>query len=142
MVAGLNRSVAHSITRSELGDRCKNIFGSALSINRLKLELAHLGNRSSFSLSEWITYQVRSLYAKPLQTSRVRQVREEPPSEGECAPADNTPSKPKDANTKPQVENLDVIYKTIGQSFREAKDQGGVNEAWYREHSVILTSHR
>jgi peptidoglycan/xylan/chitin deacetylase (PgdA/CDA1 family) len=30
MVAGLNRSVAHSITRSELGDRCKNIFGSAL----------------------------------------------------------------------------------------------------------------
>src|ERR1051326_4265086 len=30
MVAGLNRSVAHSITAPKLGDRCKNIFGSAL----------------------------------------------------------------------------------------------------------------
>ena len=30
MVAGLNRSVAHSITDPKLGDRCKNIFGSAL----------------------------------------------------------------------------------------------------------------
>src|SRR5262249_55515698 len=30
MVAGLNRSVAHSITALKLGDRCKNIFGSAL----------------------------------------------------------------------------------------------------------------
>src|SRR5262245_49689702 len=30
MVAGLNRSVAHSITALKLGDICKNIFGSAL----------------------------------------------------------------------------------------------------------------
>src|SRR5262252_5215021 len=30
MVAGLNMSVAHSITAPKLGDRCKNIFGSAL----------------------------------------------------------------------------------------------------------------
>src|SRR5499427_10589699 len=30
MVAGLNMSVSHSITAPKLGDRCKNIFGSAL----------------------------------------------------------------------------------------------------------------
>ena len=30
MGAGLNMSVAHSITAPKLGDRCKNIFGSAL----------------------------------------------------------------------------------------------------------------
>src|SRR5262252_10660048 len=30
MVAGLNMSMAHSITAPKLGDRCKNIFGSAL----------------------------------------------------------------------------------------------------------------
>src|SRR6516225_6795773 len=46
MVAGLNRSVAHSITRSELGDRCKNIFGSAL-IN-VRVDLGYLGMQSDY----------------------------------------------------------------------------------------------
>lgn len=34
-------------------------------------------------------------------------------------------------HTTRQVEKLDALYKTIGQAFREANDQGGVNEAWY-----------
>jgi hypothetical protein len=33
--------------------------------------------------------------------------------------------------TTRQVEKLEAIYKTIGQGFLEAKDQSGVNEAWY-----------
>ena len=35
MVVGLNMSMAHSITAPKLGDRCKNIFGSALTTETL-----------------------------------------------------------------------------------------------------------
>jgi hypothetical protein len=42
MVAGLNRSLAHSITALNLGDRCKNIFGSALTaLSRVRIFIEH-----------------------------------------------------------------------------------------------------
>jgi hypothetical protein len=47
-----------------------------------------------------------------------------------------TKSNTKNANANRYVEHLDDIYKTIGQSFREANNQGGVNEAWYLQKVV------
>src|SRR6516164_9974549 len=44
MVAGLNRSVAHSITDPKLGDRCKNIFGSALTTSAWHTSLCHVAS--------------------------------------------------------------------------------------------------
>ena len=97
-------------------------------IHRLVLGLEHLGNPPSF-----LPYnQLMSLFTHPLQTSSVRQVIG-PADTPKCGFADTIRDKPKNDKTKPQEENLDAIYKTIGQSFREARDQGGVNEAWYLE---------
>ena len=49
MVAGLNMSVAHSITAPKLGDRCKNIFGSALKGKALTI-LAHKLARAVYDM--------------------------------------------------------------------------------------------
>ena len=49
MVAGLNRSVAHSITDPKLGDRCKNIFGSALIVAKHGgLFITHMRNEADY----------------------------------------------------------------------------------------------
>ena len=105
-------------------------------IQRLVLGLEHLGNPPSVSPYDLlIAKPLGSLLAKPLQTSRVRQV-VGPADAPKCDFADMTKSTTKNANAKRQVEKLDDIYKTIGQSFREANDQGGVNEAWYL-HKVV-----
>ena len=47
-------------------------------------------------------------------------------------------------NTRRDEEPLQDIYKTLEKAFREANDQGGVNEAWYlqtiakREHTATI----
>jgi hypothetical protein len=65
----------------------------------------------------------------------VRQV-VDPEGVPKCEFADMTTSNTHNANANRHVEQLDAIYKTIGQSFREANDQSGVNEAWYLQKVV------
>ena len=110
-------------------------------ISRLRLELEHLGNPPSVSPYEVPLTSRQELVHPPLQTSRVRQVveLEDAPK---CESDDTTTSYTKNANANRQVEHLDAIYKTLGQSFLDAKDQGGANEAWYLQKVVEQNQQR
>jgi hypothetical protein len=100
-------------------------------IGRFVLQLEHLGNLPNVSPYDLLIYKpLRSLFTYPLETSRVRQA-VEPDGAAKCGFVYMTKSNPKNANANRYVEHLDDIYRTVGQSFREANDQGGVNEAWY-----------
>jgi hypothetical protein len=103
-------------------------------IHRLVLGREHLGSPPSVSPYDLLIAQpLGSLLADPLQTSRVRPVvgTEDAP---QCAFADMTKSNAKNANR--YSEHLKEIYKTIGQSFREANNPLGVNEALYLQKVV------
>jgi hypothetical protein len=105
-------------------------------INRLRLELGVLGNPPSISPYDLLIDKPwRSLFTDPLGTSKVRQIAG-PADAPKCDVADMTKGNTQKGNTSRQVEKLDDIYKTIGQSFREANNQGGVNEAWYLQKVV------
>jgi hypothetical protein len=105
-------------------------------ISRLRLELGALGNPPSISLYDLLIDKPwRSLFTDPLDTSKVRQI-VGPADAPKCDVANMTKGNIQKGNTNRQVEKLDDIYKTIGQSFREANDQGGVNEAWYLQKVV------
>jgi hypothetical protein len=67
-----------------------------------------------------------SLFAKPLQTSRVRRI-----GAPECTAITQSTNNPQD--TTQDEEPLTNLYKTLGKSFREANDQAGINEVWYLE---------
>jgi hypothetical protein len=114
-------------------------------ISRLVLGPENLGRPPTFSPFD----QFRSLFGtSPLQKSRIRYIAFKKTS----APVNNVASQcgtlyqqdTTTGSTIPQVENLDVIYKTLGNSFREANDQGGLNEAWYlqtvakRNHTATI----
>jgi uncharacterized protein YjbI with pentapeptide repeats len=101
----------------------------------------HLGNPPSVSPYDLlIDKPLRSLFTEPLQISRVRQV-VELEDRPQCGFADTT-SNTKNALANRQAERLDAIYKTIGQAFREANNQGGVNEAWYLQKVVEQNQQR
>ena len=89
-------------------------------INRLIFEPEHLGNPPGIYPHQ----QFMSLFAQPLQTSRVRRI-----DDTECILPEQTSNNPE--NTPQDEEPLDDIYKTLGKSFREANDRAGINEAWY-----------
>jgi hypothetical protein len=131
---------AHNADTSYAQDMPPRLCLSYNRIHRLALGLEHLGNPPSASPYELlIAKPLGSLFANPLQTSRVRRVvAPEGGPEGAltCDFADTTTSNTKNANANRYVEHLDDIYKTIGQSFREANNQGGVNEAWYLQKVV------
>jgi hypothetical protein len=112
-------------------------------ISRFKLELEHLGSPRSASPYELlIDKPLRSLFTDPLSTSKVRQI-VEPASKRRCEFIYKTKGNiQKDNNDNRHVEYLDAIYKTLGQAFKEAKDQGGVNEAWYLQKVVEQNQQR
>jgi hypothetical protein len=103
-------------------------------ISRLGLEPEHFGHPPGFSPFD----QFRSLFDKPpLFKSKIRQIASKEKSdpknelEPQCILLSLIHPTTQNANTNRQVEHLDAIYKTLGQSFSEAKDQRGLNEAWY-----------
>ncbi|ETW98671.1 MAG: hypothetical protein ETSY1_17860 [Candidatus Entotheonella factor] len=92
-----------------------------LSNNRIQrpvVEPEAMGKPPGFSPYD----QLLSLYADPLQTSRVRDVKHP-----ECLVNSSPPS----PTAQAQDESLGDIYKTLGRSFREANDRESINEAWY-----------
>jgi len=116
-------------------------------ISRFVLEPEHidkpqyLGNPPSVSPYDLlIDKPLMSLFTDPLQMSRVRQVVELEDGP-QCGFAETT-SNTKNDYANRQAERLDAVYKTIGQSFREANNQGGVNEAWYLQKVVEQNQQR
>jgi hypothetical protein len=108
-------------------------------ISHLMLEPENLGRPPTPSVSPM--NQFKSLFGtSPLQKSRIRQIafKKTFAPENNGAPQCVTLYQPETTRdtTVSQEESLDAIYKTIGQSFREANNQGGVNEAWYLQKVV------
>jgi hypothetical protein len=127
---------AHNTETSPIQDTQPRLCLSYNHISRLVLGLEHLGNPPSVSPYDLlITKPLGSLLTNPLQTSRVRQVVGTADAL-QCELANTNTSNTKIAIANRRLEKLDDIYKTIGQSFREANNQAGFNEAWYLQKVV------
>jgi len=111
-------------------------------INRFVLGPENLGSSANF----FHYRSLLSIFERPLHKSRIRQIAFKKTSAyanlvaPQCVTLHQQETTPD--NTVPQGESLNAIYKTIGQAFREANDQGGLNEAWYLQKVVEQNQQR